>query len=838
MADYTKYYRAYMYMQDILQNDFTYNYINEGLKDADKGEDYLKGKTNEKVIDMDWVEAIEETLPYIQNAIDEQRRFIKQVENVVRVELAKKTGPESVKHLSMHTNFIAKVEGDMVTPNKILTIEREETFATYENRVLMTLIRKALNFVDDKYSKMKDVPDDIYNDVKVNRLMEIDGEKVDFKFNYEREAHDVISDDLDVQDVEQLSDFDRIRRCRITLNEFNNTQLIQEISKEPEVRPPITQTNLLKKNPNFKKVVELWNFLDTYKKRGFEIVGEEFNGDVDDKFKQDVYFTMGFEHFMMNIATNPGLRKMLQEKYEEENARIAEEEAKPEKIREDLLKAQIEAVRKEEMAIRLKEIRERDKKILDLQNEVRNLKNQLDEKERMILALKGKISALEDEVKALKEELKQTKLELLAAQARIKELEEENEQLKAKIAELEAHIEKLNATIEELNKQIDILKDRVRVLLQENAEQKAKIEEQKAIIAEQTAKIQDLELQVAEQLAKITALTDNIAQCEAKIAEDERKINNLTERNEKLTTTLQKERQETKEREAKMAADHAAEVKKLENNLSAADEAHAKEIADLNADFAEKTNLAEQKRIKDLADKQEAFEKQLQNVKSSNEAVAAAVSAKHQSEIKKVQKSVDKRVEAAEKAAEKRMKEKIKEVQKNAQSEIRKAERRANEKSSAALEEAKAVRGSADLISRDFAFGGARVISEYADVLAKSGRSDIGARLKVVSSGLKSVTAASGKKGVSLSRYSSAGLKVAKLYKRATAPEEALGDIDSLLVGLKSEIPVCVSFSGTDKSVAELFAERAKLAGAENIIIENNRSLKSGGLVAIHFCAD
>ena len=70
MADFSKYYRAYMYMQELLKNDFTYNYINEGFKDGDKGNDSLDGKTNEKVIDMDWVVAIEETLPYIQKAID------------------------------------------------------------------------------------------------------------------------------------------------------------------------------------------------------------------------------------------------------------------------------------------------------------------------------------------------------------------------------------------------------------------------------------------------------------------------------------------------------------------------------------------------------------------------------------------------------------------------------------------------------------------------------------------------------------------------------------------------------------------------------------------------
>ena len=53
MADFSKYYRAYMYMQELLKNDFTYNYINEGFKDGDKGNDSLDGKKKKKVIDMD-----------------------------------------------------------------------------------------------------------------------------------------------------------------------------------------------------------------------------------------------------------------------------------------------------------------------------------------------------------------------------------------------------------------------------------------------------------------------------------------------------------------------------------------------------------------------------------------------------------------------------------------------------------------------------------------------------------------------------------------------------------------------------------------------------------------
>lgn len=362
MVDFSKYYRSYKYMQDMLKSDFTHNYIEEALKDGDEGKDSIFGKTNEKVIDMDWVIAIEETLPYIQKAIEEQRRFIKQAENVVRIKKAK----------------------------KILTVEREEGFAIYENRVLLTLIHKALMFVDDKYSKMKDVPNDSYNNITMNRHLELSQQKLDFSVNYVNENHESLAEDLDVEDIESLSDFDRIRRIRQGLNECLATPLMKEIAKEPQVKPPLTQTNLLKENPNFKKAVELWSFLDTYKKQGFELVGEEYNGKMTDENKEDVYLAMEFQHFMMSITTNPALRKMLQEKYEEENALAKEEADRPEKVKEMVLEAQTEAVRKEE-------IEKLTAEITELKQKIAEQKQKIEEQANIIKTQEGKIAALENE---------------------------------------------------------------------------------------------------------------------------------------------------------------------------------------------------------------------------------------------------------------------------------------------------------------------------------------------------------------------------------------------------------------------------------------------------------
>lgn len=737
MVDFSKYYRSYKYMQDMLKSDFTHNYIEEALKDGDEGKDSIFGKTNEKVIDMDWVIAIEETLPYIQKAIDEQ-----------------------------------------------------ESFAIYENRVLLTLIHKALMFVDDKYSKMKDVPNDSYNNITMNRHLELNQQKLDFSVNYVNENHESLAEDLDVEDIESLSDFDRIRRIRQGLNECLATPLMKEIAKEPQVKPPLTQTNLLKENPNFKKAVELWNFLDTYKKQGFELVGEEYNGKMTDENKEDVYLAMEFQHFMMSITTNPALRKMLQEKYEEENALAKEEADRPEKVKEMVLEAQIEAVSKEETEIRLKEIREREKQILDLNSEIKSLKITLDQKEQQILTLKGQISALQDELDNTKNELKETKLKLLEAQKEIERLKEETEKLTAEITELKETLENEREShakqVEQMNADFA---EKTRIAEENFANQFSA--KQKEFDDAQTAHNEYVKKLNTDNANKIAELNTNHSNEVAQLKSDyENRIDTINKENATATANL---KSDYEGQLTSMKADYSSQIKNYE-----------KQIADINAENA--------KNVKELNDN-------------------------HAKEIKTITKESEKRMADFEKETTKKMNDTIADVKKKAKDEVRQAEKTAKEKIAEAKGENKLFKKKKEVFEAAYAAGSVGLMAMLAEKYAGEGRTDFADHLVSATAAIRAIMIAPTPKGLTLTMYTHGSAKLLKLYAGVTRYDVAIADTVSSFGGVEGQ-PVFISFAGVEGEVANEIAAKIKETADCKVTVSQNRRIQSTGIIGIYFCGE
>lgn len=737
MVDFSKYYRSYKYMQDMLKSDFTHNYIEEALKDGDEGKDSIFGKTNEKVIDMDWVIAIEETLPYIQKAIDEH-----------------------------------------------------ESFAIYENRVLLTLIHKALMFVDDKYSKMKDVPNDSYNNITMNRHLELNQQKLDFSVNYVNENHESLAEDLDVEDIESLSDFDRIRRIRQGLNECLATPLMKEIAKEPQVKPPLTQTNLLKENPNFKKAVELWSFLDTYKKQGFELVGEEYNGKMTDENKEDVYLAMEFQHFMMSITTNPALRKMLQEKYEEENALAKEEADRPEKVKGMVLEAQIEAVRKEETEIRLKEIREREKQILDLNSEIKSLKITLDQKEQQILTLKGQISALQDELDNTKNELKETKLKLLEAQKEIERLKEETEKLTAEITELKETLENEREShakqVEQMNADFA---EKTRIA-EENFANRLSAK-QKEFDDAQTAHNEYVTKLNTDNANKIAELNTNHSNEVAQLKSDyENRIDTINKENATATANL---KSDYEGQLTSMKADYTSQIKNYE-----------KQIADINAENA--------KNVKELNDN-------------------------HAKEIKTITKESEKRMADFEKETTKKMNDTIADVKKKAKDEVRQAEKTAKEKIAEAKGENKLFKKKKEVFEAAYAAGSVGLMAMLAEKYASEGRTDFADHLVSATAAIRAIMIAPTPKGLTLTMYTHGSAKLLKLYAGVTRYDVAIADTVSSFGGVEGQ-PVFISFAGVEGEVANEIAAKIKETADCKVTVSQNRRIQSTGIIGIYFCGE
>lgn len=737
MVDFSKYYRSYRYMQDLLKSDFTHNYIEEALKDGDEGKDSISGKTNEKVIDMDWVIAIEETLPYIQKAIDEQ-----------------------------------------------------ESFAIYENRVLLTLIHKALMFVDDKYSKMKDVHNDSYNNITVNRHLELNQQKLAFSVNYVNENHESLAENLDVEDIESLSDFDRIRRIRQGLNECLATPLMKEVAKEPQVKPPLTQKNLLKENPNFKKAVELWNFLDTYKKQGFEIVGEEYNGKMTDENKEDVYLAMEFQHFMMSITTNPALRKMLQEKYEEENALAKEESGRPEKVKGMVLEAQIEAVRKEETEIRLKEIREREKQILDLNSEIKSLKITLDQKEQQILTLKGQISALQDELDNTKNELKETKLKLLEAQKEIERLKEETEKLTAEITELKETLENERVShakqVEQMNADFA---EKTRIAEENFANQLSA--KQKEFDDAQTAHNEYVTKLNTDNANKIAELNTNHSNEVAQLKSNyENRIDTINKENATATANL---KSDYEGQLTSMKADYTSQIKNYE-----------KQIADINAENA--------KNVKELNDN-------------------------HAKEIKTITKESEKRMADFEKETTKKMNDTIADVKKKAKDEVRQAEKTAKEKIAEAKGENKLFKKKKEVFEAAYAAGSVGLMAMLAEKYASEGRTDFADHLVSATAAIRAIMIAPTPKGLTLTMYTHGSAKLLKLYAGVTRYDVAIADTVSSFGGVEGQ-PVFISFAGVEGEVANEIAAKIKETADCKVTVSQNRRIQSTGIIGIYFCGE
>ena len=137
-----------------LKSDEFYDYFINAIRSGESNISIYE-KYVERNIDLRWVEIIENTIIPLDNIIRTPMRFIKNEEEIVPIELVRNITTESIRHLAQHTSMIAQVKGDEVTPSRMLNILKEESFETYENRFIYTLIAKLEYFLDKRMQALK-----------------------------------------------------------------------------------------------------------------------------------------------------------------------------------------------------------------------------------------------------------------------------------------------------------------------------------------------------------------------------------------------------------------------------------------------------------------------------------------------------------------------------------------------------------------------------------------------------------------------------------------------------------------------------------------------------------
>lgn len=380
-----------------------------------------------KVVDEEWISMIEDSLDAINTIIEKPRRFITTEEEVVPVSLAKKISADSVRHLSQNTQFLAPSDDGGVHPTRILNVNTVETYDLYENRFIYHLIQRLLTFVDKRTDvifwstgneirnrfKMHSKIDDAYEEIEYNVEMTI------------KNRQSFAENDADNMDV--FMRIDRVRRLVMALRGASFCQIMNGCSA---VRSPIQRTNLIMKDPNYRKCYQLWQFMERYDKVGYNIDVQQQALAFDDEYMVQMYTNLINNYAVFKSLTDD--ERNLQELESVQHAPVA-----PKFIKE-IKEEQVDSPDLPDVEVRRVFVEEVTQAQLDAEQALAEAREQIEELQGQLKSWKVQAHALTDERDDLVDELDEAKTRELALTQRAQIAEADVEELRASLEDVEA----------------------------------------------------------------------------------------------------------------------------------------------------------------------------------------------------------------------------------------------------------------------------------------------------------------------------------------------------------------------------------------------------------------
>ena len=238
--------------------------IFDSLKDGKNS--YLRlDRLASSSFDKSWIETIENVIFDLGAIIANPRSNTKVEGTLTPVELARKTNSESVQHLASHTQYIKEVdEYGNVIPSKLLSMYADDDIHTYENRFIATFVRRLMLFISKRYEYITK-----YAELRNEEILffknysVVDGADVEIetkvKVSYKNEDEEAVRNSKYV---------DRIMQTRQYILYFYNSPFMKALKNEKDVRNPIIQTNIIRKNPKYRHCYEVYRFIESYDRLG------------------------------------------------------------------------------------------------------------------------------------------------------------------------------------------------------------------------------------------------------------------------------------------------------------------------------------------------------------------------------------------------------------------------------------------------------------------------------------------------------------------------------------------------------------------------------------------
>lgn len=260
-----------------------------------------------RAIDETWVNIIEDTLPSLDVIIRNPSKFIEEREEIVNAEQARKVSVRTLQHLSQHTNFIQKIEGDTIIPKQLLNVYKEETIQTYENKFINTLINRLYIFVNRRYEiALKSGQDEKTTSLEFKDNFDHDNVKVRLNFRVEIAESSEDDDEKIDQNYSYTTDlWKRVKKLNSIVTAYADSEFVHMMGRS-YIRPPVMRTNAILKNKNLRQCLELWRFIEMYDSAGYSMLVQENLENVDEEYIKELYSTLALQYmiFRYNIRND------------------------------------------------------------------------------------------------------------------------------------------------------------------------------------------------------------------------------------------------------------------------------------------------------------------------------------------------------------------------------------------------------------------------------------------------------------------------------------------------------------------------------------------------------